>query len=83
MVMHSFFVVYGAYTRQQSYCVIGCDSKKGSALATNHLIRDAKKHKILYLGLTDNFEGKQRINGYLDALENQWGRHFRATDPAL
>ncbi len=63
------FVVYGAYARQRSYCVIGCDSKKGGALATSHLIKDAGRKKILYLGsVGQNYEGQARIRGYEAAL---------------
>lgn len=63
------FVVSGAFDNQQSYCVIGCDSKKGGFLATSHLIEESKRKKILYLGPTDNFECIQRIEGYHQALE--------------
>ena len=61
------FVVYGAYTQQRAYCVIGCDSYKSGNIATSHLITDANRKRILYLGPTQSFEGKQRLEGYCKA----------------
>jgi len=62
------FVVDGTYTNQKEYCVVGCDSRISGAMAASHLIESAGRKNILYIGPTDNFEAKQRIDGYQNAV---------------
>jgi len=62
------FVVYGAFRDQEPYCVVGCDNRKGGLMATNHLIKDAQRRSLLYLGPTKNFDGMQRIEGFRQAV---------------
>ena len=63
------FVVMGAYSRQRNYCVVGCDGKKSGMVATNHLIQDCKRKRILFIGPLAHYETEQRCKGYKKALE--------------
>lgn len=59
-------VVWGAHSRRQNYCVVGCDNVAGGELATGHLL-DGGSSAIVFLGDPSVPEVASRLEGYRSA----------------
>lgn len=72
------FIVWGGELPDQDYCSIGSDNVNGGRKSTAHLARLGRR-RIAFFGNTNAPEIKQRLEGYLTALDEA-GLSF---DPSL
>ncbi len=73
---HSAMVVWGAQMPDQKYVTVGSDNYQGGKIATQHLLKQNRKH-FAYLGDIRYPETKLRYQGYRDALKEA-GLEYRS-----
>ncbi|MGD8326489.1 MAG: LacI family DNA-binding transcriptional regulator [Sphingomonadales bacterium] len=73
------FVVWGAATPGNPYCVVGTDNEKGGQLVGQHLL-DRGCKSCLFIGNTDHEEVKLRYKGVSDVLDPSHLEHLHVGD---
>jgi len=62
------FVVWGGHVDDQ-YTTVGGKNFQGGYIATQHLLEQQKKRKLVFLGVAEHLEIDQRQQGFLQALK--------------